>query len=93
MRPFGVVLQQPGIKVCLQRVEVCVGLATEGDGEEFLLGGANEALHKAIGLWTLDGRAPVFNVVEGEKDLIGMRVRPTEFASVGPIDLERFALR
>ena len=41
MRPFGIVRQLPGLKVGLQIIEVGIGLASEGDGEEFLLGSAN----------------------------------------------------
>lgn len=40
--------------VGLQIVEVGVGFAPKGDGEEFLLDGPNEALDKAIGLRAFD---------------------------------------
>ena len=82
MWALGVVFVKPGVKISLQRFQTGIQLASAGQREEFLLGCADEALDKAVGLRPLDRGAAMLTVIECQKQLIGMGAYAAELAPV-----------
>lgn len=82
MRTLGVVVDQPLVKVGLEGLHAGIELLPKSGPEEFVEGRLVEAFHKAVGLRAPDLSLPVFDVVEGEVQLAGVRFGPAELPAV-----------
>lgn len=70
--PFIIVPGHEEVEIGLDVVQGVIKLFSEGYLVEFLLNGLIETFNSTIGLWMPDFDPRVFNVVEMEKELIGM---------------------
>ena len=76
MRSLGVVVEEPGIEIGLQRLDGLVECLSHLHPEELVEDGAVEALDEAVGLRRADLGSSVLNAVQIEVELVGVAVRP-----------------
>ena len=82
MWALGVVVDEPDIKIGLQRLDTVVEVLAQLDAEELVEDSAVEALDKAVGLWRSNLGAAMVDAVEVEVELIRVPLRAAELAAV-----------
>lgn len=82
MWTLGVLVHKPDIEILLQFVQRRVQLLAERDAKELLADRLVKALDKAVGLRALDLGATVFDVIQGQMELIAMLFSATELAPI-----------
>ena len=94
VRPFGVITVHPCIQVSLQFFDPQVNLFAESNGVKFILDGFVEAFADAVGLGMLGLGLGMVDVVQGQKQLILVPVRPAAVlgSPVGQHPVQRSAM-
>ena len=82
MRSLGVVVEEPGIEIGLQRLDGLVECLSHLHPEELVEDGAVEALDEAVGLRRADLGSSVLDAVQIEVELVGVAARPAELAAI-----------
>lgn len=82
MRALGVVVDEPGVEIGLERLNGLVKGLAHLHPEELVEHGAVEALHEAVGLGAADLRSPVLDVVELEVELVRVVLAAAELPAV-----------
>src|SRR5215831_8513646 len=84
MRPLIIILDQPGIEIGLQLVDVAINLLAERDPIELVQHGAMETLTDSIRLRALGLGTAVIDVLDGEVELVFMALGAAKLcAAVG----------
>lgn len=75
MRPFGVVVDESGIEISLERLDAVVEGIAHSHAEELVEDGAVEAFDKAVGAGRSDASAAVLDAVDVEIKLCGLMLK------------------
>jgi hypothetical protein len=82
MRPLGVVVDEPGVEIGLERLDAVVEGLAHLHREELVEDGAVEALDEAVGFRRPDPCAAVLDAVEVEIGLVGVVLGAAELPAV-----------
>lgn len=82
MWTFGVVVDEPVIKIVLQYLDAVVEGLANLEAEELVKDSAVEAHDEAIGFGRLDLRPAMFDAIELDIELTGMRIGAAELATI-----------
>ena len=72
MRPFGVVVDEPGIEIGLECLDAVIEVVPHGQAEDLVEHGAVEAFDEAVGAGCPHLGAAVLDAVEIEIEFVGM---------------------